>query len=124
VPILCPGSEDEQRWPAPGEVVTFTAHVVNQGTLPSPPAAYHWAFDGAETATGTLPPLEPGATTTISTRWTWAHAMAGERVLDDHTVAFTVDPGDRIAETYEANNHRQDLTNALALHIALTPAMA
>ena len=26
IPILCPGTETEQRWPSPGEVVTFTAH--------------------------------------------------------------------------------------------------
>ena len=36
LPQICPGHEDDQHWPAEGELVTFTAHVVNKGTSASP----------------------------------------------------------------------------------------
>ena len=123
VPTLCPGTEGEQRWPAPGEVVTFTAHVVNKGTLISPDFAYKWFVDGAEVASGTHPGLAPGAEGTATYPWTWAHTMDGERVVDDHTVRFTVDPDDVIVETYESNNSLEDRTNALGFRIAITPEM-
>ncbi len=71
IPTLCPGTEGEQRWPAPGEVVTFTAHIANKGTQPSPAFAYRWEIDGAEVASGVLPGLAAGAETTASYHWPW-----------------------------------------------------
>lgn len=123
IPTLCPGTEDEQRWPAPGEVVTFTAHIANKGTQASPAFAYRWEIDGAEVASGVLPGLPAGAATTASYQWPWSHVMDGERVVDDHTVRFTVDPLNDIAETYKANNTLADRTNALGFRIAITPEM-
>jgi hypothetical protein len=35
VPYLEPGTESDQRWPLPGEIVTFTAHFMNKGTVDS-----------------------------------------------------------------------------------------
>ena len=123
IPTPCPGSEDEPRWPAPGEVVTFTAHIVNKGTLDSPPFDYEWTIDGVEVLSGTVPALAPAAEIAVSYRWLWAHTMDGERVVDDHTVGFTADPDDLIAETYEINNSLEDRTNALSFRIAITPEM-
>ncbi len=124
IPQLCPGTENEKRWPAPGEIVTFTAHVVNKGTLPSPPAAYRWSLDGTQVAAGTLPTLAPNAEATAVYQWPWGHTMQGERVLDDHALSFTVDPDNLITETYESNNTLAERTNALSLLMVLTPAMA
>ena len=59
-PFLCPGTENDRRWPEPGEVVTFTAHIVNKGTAASPAFGYAWHIDGAEVAHGTLPVAGPG----------------------------------------------------------------
>ncbi len=120
---LCPGTEDEKRWPDPGEIVTFTAHVINKGTLISPAFAYAWQIDGVEVASGTLPALPPAAEVTTAHRWPWAHTLSpdGQRVLDDHMVRFTVDPDDAIAETYEINNSLEDRTNALSAQIAIHP---
>lgn len=123
IPTLCPGTEDEQRWAAAGEVVTFTAHIANKGTQASPAFAYRWEIDGAEVAAGVLPGLAAGAATTASYQWPWGHVMDGERVVDDHTVRFTVDPLNDIAETYKTNNTLADRTNALGLRIAITPEM-
>jgi len=123
IPILCPGTEDEPRWPAPGEVVTFTAHIVNKGAIASPAFAYEWTIDGLAVLSGTLPPLAPAAEITTIYTWTWAHVMDGERVVDDHTVGFAADPDNLIAEAYESNNGLVDRTNALAFRFAITPDM-
>lgn len=123
IPILCAGTGDEPRWPAPGEVVTFTAHIVNKGTIASPGFGYGWTIDEVEVASGTLPGLAPAAEVTVTYTWAWAHTMDGERVVDDHIVGFAVDPDDLIDETYEINNSLVDRTNALAFRFAITPEM-
>ncbi|MBN1641223.1 MAG: 6-bladed beta-propeller [Anaerolineae bacterium] len=123
IPQQCPGTEDERRWPDPGEVVTFTAHIVNKGTIDSGAFAFAWFIDGSAVLSGTHAGLAPGEEGTATYLWPWAHAMAGECVLDDHTVRFVVDPPEVIAETYECNNALEDRTNALSLRISLTPEM-
>jgi hypothetical protein len=120
-PYLRPGTEDDQRWPDPGEIVTFTAHLVNKGTVASGPFAFSWLVDDVEVASGTHPGLAPGEEGTDSYQWAWAHTLDGERLLGQHTVRFEVDPGDAIAETYETNNSLQDRTDALSLVLAVTP---
>lgn len=122
-PLLCAGTENEQRWPAPGESVTFSGHIRNQGTQPTPTFDYAWAIDDSVVLTGSLPSLAAGAETTVSYTWLWSHLVAGERVLDDHTVTLTVDPAGLVAETYETNNALRDYTNAMTLKFNVTPAM-
>lgn len=122
-PTLCPGTENEPRWPAPGEIVTFTGHIANQGTETSPAIPYTWALDDSIVVTGTLPALPPQAETTVTYQWPWGHTMDGERVLDDHTITLAVDPAGTIPETYETNNTLRDYTNAMSFNIGITPAM-
>lgn len=122
-PLVCAGTENEQRWPTPGEIVTFSGHIRNQGTQPSPAFDYAWALDDSVVLTGVLPSLAAGAGTTVTYAWPWGHSMDGERVLDDHTVTLTVDPAGLVAETYETNNAVRDYTNAMTLMFHVTPAM-
>jgi streptogramin lyase len=125
IPSLCPGTENDRRWPAPGEVVTFTAQIINKGTLPSPPFDFAWYIDAAEVARGSLPALAPAAQITAELQWPWPHGLSpdGQRALGEHTVRFTVDPDDMLAETYESNNSLEDRTNAMSFSIYL-PAEA
>ncbi len=123
IPTLCPGTEGEKRWPSSGELVSFTAHIVNKGTIASPAFAYKWFIDGVEVASGSLAGLNPGAEATATYQWPWGHIMDGERVVDDHTVRFSVDPANAISETYENNNSLEDRTNALSFHIGITSDM-
>ena len=122
-PYLCPGTENDRRWPEPGELVTFTAHIINKGTMPSPPFACTWAIDGAQVANGTLPGLPAGAETTATYKWPWGHELSpdGQRALGEHAVRFTVDPGNAVPETYESNNSLEDRTNAMSFSIYLPP---
>lgn len=68
-PYLCSGTESEGRWPAPGEVVTFTAHVVNKGDLASPSFGYQWLIDSTVVLSGTLLAVNPGEMVTTTYAW-------------------------------------------------------
>lgn len=124
-PILCPGTEDDRRWPEPGEMVAFVAHIINKGTLTSPPFSYAWHLDGVQVAGGTLPALAASEEVTATLQWPWPHGLSddGQRALGEHTVRFTADPTDAIAETYETNNSLQDRTNAMSFSIYFSPEM-
>lgn len=122
-PYLRPGSEDDRRWPAAGEVVTFTAHFANKGTLPSGNLVFKWFIDSAEVSVGARSRLAPGEQTTAVYRWVWPHELNGERLLGSHTVRFTVDPANAIPETYESNNSLEDRTDAINLTLAVTPEL-
>ena len=76
-PYLCPGTENERRWPEPGEIVTFTAHIANKGSEESPAFGYAWLIDGAVAASGMLPPLGAGEQITATYYWAWAHGLVG-----------------------------------------------
>jgi len=124
-PILCPGTENEQRWPEQGEAVTFTAHIVNKGTLPSPAFGYAWHIDTVEVASGTLAALDAGAEVTATLSWPWPHDLSpdGQQALGEHTVRFTADPTNAIAEPFEGNNSLEDHTRAMSFSIYITPEM-
>ncbi|MCX6030049.1 MAG: 6-bladed beta-propeller [Chloroflexi bacterium] len=123
IPFLCPDTENDRRWPEPGEIVTFTAHIINKGTVASPPFDFAWYIDGAEVARGTLPSLASAAEVTTIYRWPWAHGLSpdGQRALGEHTVRFTADPADAVAETFESNNALEDRTDAMSFSIYLPP---
>lgn len=113
VPELCPGTEDDQRFPNPGEVVTFTARLANQGPLASPAFAARWQVDGQITGWTTLPPLAAGATATLSLAWPWETGV--------HTATLALDPGVTIQELSRSNNVLHHRTDALYLDVAVHP---
>jgi hypothetical protein len=102
VGLYNPGAK---RWPDGGEVVTFTAHVLNRGDDVVGAFDYTWTLDGGVVDSGSFAAsLAPGATTTSSVTWSWD---AGR-----HTVGFRVDlPGDATPD----NNALTDFTDALSL---------
>jgi len=122
-PYLRPGTENYQRWPVPGEVVTFTVHITNKGTIASGSFTFRWHIDGSEVHSGTHGSLAPGEEGIETYQWAWAHTMDGERLMGNHTVRFTVDPANAIPETYESNNSLEDRTDALSLVLAVTPEL-
>lgn len=122
-PYLRPGTENDKRWPVSGEAVTFTAHIINKGTVASGDFAFKWFIDGEEVRSGTHTSLAPGEEGIEAYQWVWAHMMDGERLLGSHTVRFTVDPANAISETYESNNTLEDRTDALSLVLAVTPEL-
>lgn len=120
-PWLREGNDTAQRWPQTGEIVTFSAHVMNKGTERSAGFAVTWYIDDEPVQTETSPPLWPGEEHVFTYRWPWAHRLAGERLLDAHRVRVVVDPGNEIVETFETNNALEDRTDALGLWLLVTP---
>ncbi len=94
-----------QRWPEPGEAVTFTAHVTNRGNAVTPGFDYRWLIDDQVVASGTYSqPLAPGNFVRFSTQWSWE--FAPHRVRFETVVANDERP---------SNNAVEDFTNALSL---------
>jgi hypothetical protein len=122
-PFLRPGSEHDRRWPAQGETVTFTAHIINKGTIPSGSFVFTWYIDGVEMYSSTHNSLEPNEEGIETYQWVWAHTLDGERLLGNHTIRFTADPDNIINETYKSNNSVEDRTDALSLVLAVTPEL-
>jgi hypothetical protein len=92
---------------APGDAVTFVAHVANRGSQPTGPFAYAWTLDGLPAGSGTAPNLEPGQAATLELVWTWQSGS--------HVVGLALDPANAIPEVSEANNQIEDRTNGLAV---------
>jgi sugar lactone lactonase YvrE len=122
VPQLVAGTENDKRWPALGETVTFVAHVVNKGTAPTPSANYRWTVNGSEVATGTLATIGPRRTGTATLDWTWNVAWTGPDHTDQ-TLGFEVDYDDQVAETFEQNNALTDYLEGMSLDIYVEPAI-
>jgi len=123
IPQLCPGTENEQRWPNPGEEITFTAHIANKGNQPSTAVEYAWLVDSTSVYNGILPALAPGEQTTVEYMWSWEHDIDGEHALGEHSISIYVDPEDTLAENFESNNQLLDDTLAMSFRIVITPEM-
>ena len=110
-PELCEGTEDAKRFPDPGEQVTFTARIKNQGAISTTATAYTWLLDGGEQASGLLPALGPGAEENLSWRWAWQSGA--------HTVTLHVEGVE--TERITANNTLDHRTDAHYLEILVHP---
>jgi hypothetical protein len=85
IPTLCPGTENQKRYPEPGENITYTAHIINKGSQPSGSFNYQWLIDDqVASESAFLGSLDPGEefTTQLSTNWTAA----------PRKIAFQIDP--------------------------------
>jgi HEAT repeat protein/sugar lactone lactonase YvrE len=94
----------EKNNPAPGDEVTFVAHVRNTGAKSTGRFSYEWTIDGQPAGTGRVSSLKPGDETTVEQTWTW---QAGP-----HYVKCVLDPENKIEEVSEKNNALEDKTNA------------
>ena len=107
LPELCAGTENDKRFPDPGEVVTFTAQIANQGVITSPAVTAIWTVGQIANLPASFQPLAPGITTTLSITWPWPS--------DPLTVTLSLDPANTLVETTRANNrapspHRRTLS--------------
>ena len=123
VPTLAPGTENDKRWPALGETVTFVAHFRNKGTVSSGPANYRWKMNGAVMATGTAASLGPRAEGTASLDWQW-NVSGVDTDHTDQTITFEIDYDWQIAETYEENNALTDYVGGVFLFVYVEQALA
>ncbi len=104
--------------PSPGQPVTFTATIKNQGATATPATTIvgvgFYVNSGTVTSWATRPQLQPGETATLTAN----EGIAGAHwnaIAGAHTVVAVVDDVNRFAETIENNN-----SMALALPVGVT----
>lgn len=117
-----PGHADMQKWPNNGEIVTFTAHVMNKGTLSNTgPFTYRWLINDEVVATGSDPVgIAVGGEKTYAYNWMWnANDYLGDsdphcksRDHRDRVVTFEVEPGEGVDEHNANNNSLSDFLEA------------
>src|SRR5690606_27891294 len=124
-----PGFENEKKWPDPGEIVTYTAHVFNKGDVAATNVAYRWLADGVVVDSGVIPSMGPLSETTLSYAAPWpadevqtidpppgvqpVHPKLLERAIGGHTIRFEIDPADDVGESCELNNAVEDHIGAM-----------
>lgn len=121
LPALCPGTANARHFPLPGETVTFTAQIANQGVITTPAVSATWQIvpagapdlNDVQRSDVTLPPLTPGATATLTLPWSWSSAR--------YTVSLSLDPAGTLNETTRSNNTRADASDALYLDVLVHP---
>jgi hypothetical protein len=99
--------ESTKKWPDPGEQVTFTAHIINKGTVGAGAFSFQWKIDNQIVSTGSANPIPPQGETTQTLKREW---QLGRRYI-----SFEVDPQNHISETAETNNKIEDATDALTI---------
>ena len=94
---------------APGDKVTFTAHVRNNGFVSSPETDYKLYIDGELVDKGRIKPLNPDEEQPISYDWIYKDGR--------HTISLEVDTNDKVKEICEVNNRLIDPTYGIGLTI-------
>lgn len=114
-PRLSAAAEAQRKWPEPGEIVTYTAHVANQGRARVPSVGYRFSVDGVETSRGALPPLGPGDSAEPEMPWVFQDGP--------HVVRFelTSDECPVFDDGHVFNNAREQYTNAVLFTIYTSP---
>lgn len=117
-----PGYANTQKWPNNGDIVTFTAHVVNKGTLSaSGPFTYRWLINDEVVATGSdHVGIAVGAEQTYTYNWTWdandyladGDLHCKSRDHRDRVITFEVVPGVGVVEQCTNNNALSDFLEA------------
>src|SRR6185436_7163586 len=95
-----------EGWPAPGQTVTWQAHVVSWTDRALMGVDYRWILDGAEVARGRVD-VPAGATVLVDYSWRWT--------FERHELRFEIDPDDAVAEDEEGNNGLTVFTDALSV---------
>jgi len=113
LPDLCIGTEAEQRFPEPGETVTFTAEIANQGRISSTATLAVWRVGAHTLPPQPLPALGPDVTTTLAITWPWPSVPL--------SVTLVIDPAGGLQELTRANNVRSQRSDALYLEVLVHP---
>ncbi len=99
--------DSQKQWPDPGERVTFTAHIINKGTVSSGNFTFQWKIDDQIISIDSYTSIPPQGEVTQAITWYWQSGR--------HDVSFEVDPQNLIPETAETNNKIEDVTDALTI---------
>ena len=95
--------------PAPGNAVTFSATIKNQGTAPTPSGVIHgvlFSVDGMPVtwSDNSTASLDPGASRTVTANGGPSGSSTWTATAGTHTILANVDDVNRIGESNESNN--------------------
>ena len=85
--------------PSPGETVTFTVTVKNQGGYTAVASQVYGYVDGSQKGSNTISSISAGGTATVTFTW---NAELGE-----HVIKAVADYNDDVSETDETNNEKE-----------------
>jgi uncharacterized repeat protein (TIGR01451 family) len=109
VPTLCANNAGKKRWPAVGETVTYTAHVINAGITATSQVQYRWNLPGGGTVTGSIPALQPGAKITVP--------LSRAFPASPESIEFVADSANQVVENDDTNNSLRIGSHDLTLSI-------
>ncbi|GEM_PF-6567628 len=109
LPKLVPGTERRKRWPDPGEMVTYVAHVANKGKKNAGRFPFRWSVDGVTVLEGECGGLKSGEEVSFPLRRAWPRS--------NEIVEFTVDPKNRTPDSCRRNNSLAVDSHALTISI-------
>lgn len=107
VPVLCPGTEQQKRWPSTGEQITYTAHVINKGASMTELAPFRWKLKGLVQTTGLIPALSSNEEKIFSFSTTWTNTF--------YDVEFEADYTGSVAEITDHNNSKRVGSNDITI---------
>ncbi|MBV6502603.1 MAG: hypothetical protein AKCLJLPJ_00654 [Fimbriimonadales bacterium] len=111
--MMNPGSANEQKWPADGEEVTYTAVIKNVGTSASGGFRYEIAENDESSSSGEVSqPLAPGESRRIEWKTKFKNAHKDHRT---QPISFQVEPAS--ADASKGNNYLEIQACALNLGI-------
>ncbi|MDO8658771.1 MAG: Ig-like domain-containing protein [Candidatus Levybacteria bacterium] len=106
---LCPGTENNKRWPDIGENVTYTAHIINKGDSLSPDFTYQWLVDGQVATSSAATGIGGGQEATVQFQTTWSSS--------NQVIQFKADPDNTITEIFKVNNNLSINSHDLTISI-------
>lgn len=110
-PYLLPGTEDDQRWPDPGQSVTYIAHSYNNGSTDGT-CAYRWLTNGVVAQTGTVF-MAGGAFVSNTFTMTWP--TGGETLDGAVDITFELNYDSAVSEETDVNNQIDITTRDLTI---------
>jgi uncharacterized repeat protein (TIGR01451 family) len=102
-------------WPSPGETVTFTAAVTNQGPAYAAGYRWRWLIDGVPSGSGLTRDIDPGVVVEHDKEWTWED---GEHEVEFILTGLTCDA---VGDPFAGNDRLSLRTDAWLFTFYLWP---
>jgi hypothetical protein len=110
-PYLKPGTEGDQRWPLPGETITYIGYIYNGGTQGGT-CEFVWRTNGVEFSRGSIYVARDGF---VSNVIAFAWPAGAETHAGAFDISLQLNPTNAVVELSTTNNWISESTRALAL---------
>ncbi|HEV8434731.1 MAG TPA: hypothetical protein VGR95_15060 [Thermoanaerobaculia bacterium] len=101
-----PADPRRDGWPAPGQIVTWRAHIRNWDGDAISGVPYEWRLDGNVVAAGTFS-VSANGTATVDLPWQWEFTR--------HSLTFEIDPSGIVEESEKGNDSLSVFTDSISV---------